>query len=59
MLKPLKHNPVMYMKVINKIGEPIKAEINKALEEVKTEHPEIEQMYSNAERERSVSSSDS
>lgn len=62
-LKPLKEHPAMLLKIIQKMSEPIKAEINKALEEVKKENPHFKEVYERkvnereSRRDRSVSSS--
>lgn len=44
-LKPLKDHPKMLLETLKKVAGPIKAEINKALEEVKNEHPHFKQHF--------------
>ena len=44
-VKPLKQFPRMLIKVLQKVSGPIKAEIQKAIEEVKNEHPKFKENY--------------
>jgi len=46
-IAPLHQHPKMLLEVLKKCGGPIKAEIMKALEEVKSENPKFKQVYEN------------